>query len=686
MNQKRLYKYYILLVVLLVLCGGVGLTLAYAYQDELPSIEEIYNIEPAVVTRIFDIHGDLLQKFHYENRTLIPYSKIPPHLVQALVATEDARFFQHWGVDWRGIARAVFRNLFSGFGSGGGGSTITQQLSRMLFYNREISLERKIKEALTAIKIERTYSKNEILEMYLNTYYYGHGAYGIETASRTYFNKSAEGLKIEESALLVAIVNAPARYSPVNHADRALGRRNYVLERMEEEGYIGEAIRDSLQKLPIVLDYSMDNAGDAPYFTEMVRQYLVDKYGEDEFYGGGLSVYTTLDAGLQKIVEASLVAQVDSLQQRMERRKRLGNPEYSVPEYDSAGTFLGYKYKDVQGAFVAIDNRTGDIIALVGGKDFRKWKFNRAVQAQRQPGSTFKPFVYVAAIAEGMHTSDILYDTPIALTIPGSDVWSPQNYDGEFLGAMTMRKGLAMSRNMIAIKLLQQVGPEKVIDYAKKMGITSPLTPNASLAIGTSEVSLLELVGAYTSFANLGIHVEPRYILKVVDRYGNILEQNNAALRKSVADPAETYVAVSMMQSVMDDRDGTAASSRSRGFQRPAGGKTGTSDNFCDNWFVGFTPQITAGVWIGYDDKTSIGYNQAGSTNALPIWIDFMIAADENLPVENFVEPAGVVHETICLDSGKKATSGCPHIADEVFLQNYRLEDYCPIHKGRKGI
>ena len=686
MNQTRLYKYYTLIVLALLTVGGVGVALAYGYQDELPSIEEIYNIEPAVVTRIYDIHGDLLQKYHYENRTLVPYSKIPAHLIQALVATEDDHFFKHWGVDWRGLMRAIFRNLFSGFGSGGGGSTITQQLSRMLFYDREISLERKIKEALTAVKIERTYSKNEIIEMYLNTYYFGHGAYGIETASRTYFNKSTEALKIEESALLVAIVNAPARYSPVNHADRALNRRNYVLSRMESEGYINSAMTDSLKKTPLKLDFSLDNSGEAPYFTEMVRQYLVDKYGEDAFYGGGLAVYTTLDAGLQKIVETSLVAQVDSLQIRMERRKHLGNPQYSVAEYDSSGNITGYRFKDVQGAFVAIDNRTGDIIALVGGKDFRKWKFNRAVQAMRQPGSTFKPFVYMAAIENGMHTSDILYDTPVAITIPGSDVWSPRNFDDEYLGAMTMRKGLAMSRNLVAIKLLQQVGVEKVIATAKKLGITSPLTPNAALAIGTSETSLLEIVSAYTSFANLGIHVEPRFILKVVDRYGNVLEQSNAATRKSVADPAETFIAVSMMQSVMDDRQGTAVSARSRGFQRPAGGKTGTSDNFCDNWFIGYTPQITAGTWIGYDDKTSIGYNQAGSTNALPIWTDFMIAAHENLPVENFVEPAGIVHETICLDSGKKATSGCPHIADEIFLQNQRLEDWCSIHKGRKGI
>ncbi len=683
--NRRLFRFYLILVVLLVLGAVVGVSLAFAYKDELPSIEEIYNIEPPVVTRIYDIHGDVLQKFHYENRTLVPFSKIPPHLVQALVATEDDGFYRHWGVDWRGFVRAVFRNLFSGFGAAGG-STITQQLSRMLFYNREVSIERKIKEALTAIKIERTYSKNEILEMYLNTYYYGHGAYGIETAARTYFNKSAENLKVEESALLVAILNAPARYSPFNHEDRARGRRNYVLERMTEEGFLAESISDSLKQLPIEVSDSPDYSGQAPYFTEMVRQHLVEKYGEDTFYGGGLSVYTTVDAGLQRVVEMALKIQVDSLQNRMQARRAKNDPEFTIPLRDSSGLVVGYEYKQVQGAFVAIDNRTGDIMALVGGKDFGKWKFNRAVQAMRQPGSAFKPFVYMSAIASGQHPCDIWYDTPIALTIPGSDLWSPKNFDSEYLGAMTMRKGLAMSRNLIAIKLMQKVGAEKAITYARKLGITSPLTPNAALAIGTSEVSLLELVSAYTSLANLGIRVEPRYILKVVDRYGNVLEQNDVAPRRSVADPAEAFITVSMLRSVMDDREGTAVSARSRGFQRPAAGKTGTSDNFCDNWFIGFTPQITAGTWIGYDDKTSIGYNQAGSTNALPIWVEFMLAAHQDLPVEDFAEPAGVVHLTVCPESGKLANPGCPNMYDEVFLQNQRIEDYCPIHKGRRGL
>ncbi len=684
-KYRKLIRFYLVLVALLLLGGLAAAGLALTYADELPSIEEIYNIEPPVVTRVYDRNGEVLQNFHYQNRTLVPYSKIPTHMVQALVATEDARFFSHWGVDWRGFARAVFRNLFSGFGSGGG-STITQQLSRMLFLNREVTIERKIKEALTAIKIERTYSKPEILEMYLNTYYFGHGAYGIETAARQYFNKPAENLKIEEAALLAAIVNAPSRYSPINNPDRALARRNYVLSRMEDEDYIDAAMADSLKGLPISLSDVPGAAGTAPYFTEMVRIHLMDKYGEEEFYGGGLQVFTTVDADYQRVVEAAMKIQIDSLQNRMESRRKLGNPDFSLPVYDSNGVRVGWEYKQVQGAFVAIDNRTGDILALVGGKDFSRWKFNRATQAMRQPGSTFKPFVYVAAIAEGLHPSDKMYDTPIALTIPGSDVWSPQNFDGEFLGEMSMRKGLAMSRNLIAIKLLQMIGPPKAIEYARKFGITSPLTPNAALAIGTSEVTLLELTSAYTTFANVGIHVEPRFITRVVDRYGNVLEENNVSPRRSVADAGETFVTLSMLRSVMDDPQGTAASARPRGFTRPAAGKTGTSDNFADNWFVGMTPQITAGTWIGYDDKTSIGYNQAGSTNALPIWVAFMTAAHENLPVEDFIEPAGVIHQTVCAESGKLATSACVSIYDEVGLATKPLEDYCPLHKGRRGL
>ncbi len=678
-------KYYLVLALLVLVGISVAVSLGYAYKNELPSIEQIYNIEPPVVTTIYDRNGVVLQKFHYENRILVPYNKIPPYVIQALIATEDDKFYQHWGVEWRGVMRALFRNVFFGFGSGGG-STITQQLARMLFLNREISMERKFKEALTALKIERTYSKDEILEMYLNLYYFGNSAYGIETAARNYFNKNTEALTIEEGALLVAIVNAPSRYSPIDHPDRALQRRNYVLGRMESEGYISKDMADSLRNIPIKLDLSQNATGAAPYFTEMVRQYLTDKYGDEQFYKGGLNVYTTLDSRLQKIAEHSLKIQLDSIQTRIERTKWLGNPEYSVVVYDSLKHKKAYQFKQIQGAFVGIDNETGDILTLIGGKDFGKYKFNRAVQAKRQPGSAFKPFVYTEAMAQGYHPCDIFYDTPIVLTIPGSTEWSPQNFDNEFQGAMSLRTGLARSRNLIAIKLLQMVGAKPVIEIAHKMGIRSTLTPNPSLAIGTSEVTVLELVSAYSCFPNGGIHVEPRFITKVVDRYGNLLEENSSSTRQVAIPPAVDYMTVSMMQSVMDDSGATGAGARSRGFYRPAGGKTGTSDNFCDAWFVGYTAQVTAGCWIGFDDKTSLGHNQTGSMNALPIWTDFMTAAVDSLPIENFVEPPGIVHDTVCVESGKLATPFCPRTRDEIFLGDFTIKEKCPLHKRRAEI
>ncbi len=653
----------------------------YSYQSDLPSIDDIYNVEPPVVTTIYGDGGEVLQKYHYQNRILVPYDQLPPHLIQALVATEDNNFFKHWGIDWRGFLRAVIRNVVGGYGTQGG-STITQQLARMLFLNRDMTLSRKIKEAFTALKIERTYSKEEILEMYLNQYYFGNRSYGIETAARSYFNKNTQSLTIEEAATLVAVVAAPSHYAPTTNPEQALKRRNYVLTRMSEEGYISAKLADSLRQLPLKLDTSQDVPGEAPYFTETVRQYLIDKYGVEMFYGGGLKVYTTLQPRLQRVLEESMHSQLDSIQARIERRYKPTNSAYTIEYYDSSGDSLARRYKEIQGAFVAMDNKTGDVIALVGGKDFNEWKFNRATQALRQPGSAFKPFVYTAAIAAGFHPCDILYDTPIVLTIPGTKEWRPHNFDDRFDGPMTMREGLARSRNLIAIKLLQQVTPERAIFFAKKMGITSPLRAVPTLAIGTSEVRLIELVSAYTTYPNGGIHIAPRYITKVVDRYGNILEENPIADREVVMTAPMAYMMVNLMQSTFDNSRGTGHSARIRGFMRPAGGKTGTSDSFCDNWFMGYTPQITAGCWVGFDDKTSIGKNQTGATNALPIWTDFMIAAHDSLAVESFPEPDGIVHAKVCLESGKLASPYCPDTRDEVFLKDHQITEICPIHKN----
>ena len=677
--------YYYGIAGLLAVCLLVVLLLWFTYEDELPSAAEIYNIEPPVVTTIYDVSGQVLQKYHYQNRILIPYSELPPHLIQALIATEDAGFFSHWGISWRGFLRAVLRKLVGGFGSPGG-STITQQLARILFLNRDVSLVRKIKEAFTALKLEHTYSKQEILEMYLNHYYFGNRSYGIETAARSYFNKNTQSLSIEEAATLVAILNAPARFSPINHPDRAFRRRNYVLSRMTKLGYINEQLADSLKATALELDLSQNVPGEAPYFTEMVRQHLIAKYGEERFYGGGLTVETTLNRHLQAVVEAATRSQLDSIQARIERRYALDNPDYTIEYYDTLGDSLARHYKEIQSAFAAIDNQTGDILALVGGKDFSQWKYNRAIQATRQPGSAFKPFVYTVAVQSGFHPSDILYDTPIVLTIPGAKEWRPHNFDNRFDGPMSMREGLARSRNLIAIKLLQQVSAERVIFYAERMGIDTPLRPFPTLAIGTSEVHLLSLVSAYSTFPNGGIHIEPRFITKVTDRYGNLLEENLVPGKQVALTPQTAYMMVNLMQSTFDHPRGTGRGARSRGVLRPAGGKTVTADNFCDNWFLGYTPQITAGCWVGFDDKTSIGRNQTGATNALPIWTEFMKAAHDSLEVVHFARPEGIGQAAICVESGKLASPYCSDVVQEIFLETSPITEICPIHGGSDGL
>jgi penicillin-binding protein 1A len=668
---------------LLIVCVFAIATakIVHIYNEELPSIGQLYDIEPSLITYIYAKDGSVIQTYFNERRVLIPYKDIPEHVVNALLAAEDANFRSHWGISTYDLMRAVYKNITEGFGSQGA-STITQQLARMLFLDRKVSLMRKFKEALTAIKIERTYSKNEIIEMYLNQYWFGQRSYGIQAASRAYFSKRTEDLTVEEAALLAAILNSPGRYSPVTQPERALQRRNYVLKRMTLEGMLDEAVYDSLKQLPIVINLAEQPVGEAPYFTEMVRQYLMERYGEDEVYSGGLKVYTTVDPRLQRVAEQALIEHTDSLQRMTENVYPWNDASHTVTYYDSVGDSIAYRYKEIQAALVAIDNATGDIISLVGGKDFNKFKFNNAVQALRSPGSAFKPFVYTAAIDGGMRPCDPAYDNAVTIDIPNQKDYRPHNFDYKFLGKMTLRDAFKMSRNVVAIKLLQMIQPQRPIFWARKMGITTPLQPVVTLAIGTSEVRLIELVSAFSVFPDHGIHIEPRYILRVVDRYGNILEDNAVSPGEEVLTPQTAYIMVNMMQSVMDDEGGTGNSARWRGFHRPAGGKTGTSDEFCDNLFLGYTPQITAGVWVGFGDRTSIGKNQTGAKNGLPIWTPFMIAAHDSLPVVDFDVPEGIIFKDVCLETCELATDNCPNVRREVFTEKTVPQVPCHIHSS----
>ncbi|PWB75377.1 hypothetical protein C3F09_02475 [candidate division GN15 bacterium] len=672
-------------IMILILVVVIAITLIAAktyriYQSELPSFEQLHNIEPSLATRVYDRDGVLLKEFFSENRALTPFKEMPKPLVNMLIASEDQEFYSHWGINVRRAMIVAVTNLLN-LQIRAGASTITQQLSRMLFLNQRRTFERKIKEALTAIKLERTYSKEEILEMYLNQYYFSRGAYGVAAAAHLFFNKRVQDLDLEECAILIGLLKGPNINSPLNNPDKALKARNRVLYSYLQWGGITQQQFDSLKNLPIHVAPANEDEGTAPYFTETVRQYLLNKYGETTLYSGGLKVFTTLDSRLQRVAENAVSAKIDSLRREILAQHGLRDPDYVSYVIDSATGKPKAVPKLVQGAFTAIDNATGDVIAMVGGRSFRESEFNRAVQALRQPGSSFKPFVYTACIDNGFKPSDIVDDNPIVLDIPGSKQWRPHNFDGKFLGPIPLRDGLRLSRNLATIRLLLKVTPEQAIFYARKMGITTPMEPVASLAIGVCEVREVEMVSAYTTFPNKGIHIPYRLITRVVDRYGTVLEDNSAIKKEEVLSPQTAYIMVDMMKAVVDS--GTAQRARWMGFTRPAAGKTGTTDNYCDNWFIGYTPQITAGAWVGFDDKTSLGESEDGARNAVPIWTKFMLAAHDTLPIEDFEEPEGIAHDDVCVESGMLATDRCPIVANEAFRADNQPTEYCTIHQSR---
>ncbi|MEE9441778.1 MAG: PBP1A family penicillin-binding protein [candidate division Zixibacteria bacterium] len=673
--------FWITIFILLLCLWGVRRTYDI-YENELPSIEEVYNIEPPLKTKIYGADGTLLQEFYNQNRILTPHAEIPPHLIQMLLAVEDQQFYDHWGINIRRIFLVAANNLLK-MRIEAGASTITQQLARILFLNRKQTFERKFKEALTAIKLERTYSKSEILEMYLNLYYF-HRAYGISAAAHAFFDKSASELSISDCAILLGMLKGPTINSPFNNPEKSLQARNRVLYAYYSNGGMTKEVFDSLRALPLELSPPEVEPGKAPYFTEYVRQYIERTYGVDELYNGGLQVYTTLDWDLQQVAESSVVAHLDSLQRTIESRHLSTDPIYTevLPDsLDENGDSIRV-YKKVQGAAITIDNKTGDVLTMVGGKDFSESKFNRAVQAPRQPGSAFKPFIYTAAMDNGWTPDSIIYDNSIVLDIPGTENWRPHNFDNKYLGRMTLRIGLKKSRNMVAAKLLLKIRPELAVYYAQQMGIKSNLRAVPSLAMGSSEVFLNELTSAYTVFPNGGIRISPRFILKIVDRYENILEDNSTVRKDEVLSAETAYIMVNMMQSVMEP-GGTGYKTRWLGFTRPAGGKTGTSNDFRDNWYIGYTPQITSGVWVGFDDFISLGHNMTGSANALPIWTKIMLAAHKDLPVEDFEVPPDIIFQHICEESGKIATDFCTNVIKETYTIMSVPTDDCNICTSR---
>lgn len=677
------------LFILLVLAATV---IWFSYRSELPSLSQLESYKPSLITRIYSDDGVVLKEFYQERRILVPLEKMPPTLLDALISKEDRKFYTHWGVDLHRLGGALYANL-KALRYAEGASTITQQLARMLFLTREKILTRKIKEWMTAIKIERNYSKDQILEMYLNHYYFGQGAYGVQAAAQTFFSKNVEDLTLGESALLIGLLGSPYRYDPLEHSEAAQQRRNIVLRAMQDFGRISPQEAQEALDEPLHLNPASRRGGLAPYFVEQVRQYLEERYGSQIIYQGGISVFTTLDSRLQAIAEEATAKRMEDLQASIDAKAAKGDSLYLVltsaeTEEDTSTTVSEDTWmpRQIQSALVAMDPKTGYIEALVGGRDFQKNKWNLATQATRQPGSAFKPFLYAAAIDNGFKTTDIIYDAPIVLpAMYGQDEWRPRNYDRIFRGPVTLREALSKSINLVAIKLLQRISPTQVIVYAQRMGINTPLQPLPSLAIGTEEVKLLEITAAFGAFANGGIKHQPIWIRQILDSNGNILEDNNP-YEEEVLSAATAYVMTNMLQSVMDEPGGTGHGARLNHFTRPAGGKTGTTDEYTDAWFIGFTPQMVAGVWVGFaEGKIPIGQDQTGARAALPIWTEFMIGAHQGLPVENFNIPPGVAFKTICAQTKLLANETCPQTAREVFIEGTEPIEKCLLrHQGLK--
>ena len=667
-----------LTLVVVAVCGSAGAVfgLVQWLGHDLPRPEQLNQIQAPVKSVVFDARGRVLHEFFKENRSSVRLNQIPRNLINATLSTEDRNFYQHWGVDLWGVGRAAVSNVLH-MHTTEGGSTITQQLARNLFLTQERTMSRKLKEIALAVQIERAYSKNQILELYFNQIYFGEGAYGVEAGAKTFFGKPLAELTLPECALLAGLPANPSQYSPRRKPAASKLRRGKVLRNMLATKAITRVEFDNAIRAPLGVTpvrYSNDRA---PYFVELVRLHLDERYGSNAVYEGGLKIYTTLDMDLQLAAERALEKQLTSIEADLKTKVTRANYHPVLADSSRSG---GVMTPYLQGALVAIDPRNGYVRAMIGGRDWNQSNFNRASQALRQPGSAFKPFVYAAAIDNGFRPTDIVVDEPVSF--PGGangKPYQPQNYDHKYRGSVTLRYALQQSINIPAIKLLRKVGTSLVATYARRLGIKSPLGQNLSLALGSSEVTLLELTSAYGVFANRGIRNEPMTILKVEDRSGNVLEKNSPRPTEVLSEES-AGVMTSMLQSVVDH--GTGAPSRAMGFTIPAAGKTGTMDDYMDAWFVGYVPSLVAGVWVGYDQKRKIGPGMTGARAALPAWTDFMLSATRGRPVEDFPLPAGTVTREVCAETGMLATQSCPNVTSEQFPEGSEPADLCTAHPG----
>jgi len=759
-----------LLGFILLICGaGAGLVLYYSISKDLPKITSLADYHPSIITTVYADDNRKIAEFFKERRIVIPLKEMPRTLIDAFVAAEDSRFYKHRGIDFISIVRAFFKNIEAGT-IVQGGSTITQQVTKSFLLTPERSYKRKLREAILAYRIDKAFSKEDILYLYLNQIYLGHGAYGVQAASENYFDKSVQDLNLAECAMLAGLPQAPSKYSPFRNPERAKQRQIYVLNRMVEEAYINniqatEAINTQLDIKPRRNIYIEE----VPFYTEHVRRHLEKKYGSEALYTQGLQVHTAVNLEMQKIAREEIQKGLFELDKREgyrgplekikpeafesysqtlqaeldtnplqvgamvkgvviavdDRKKavtiRLGNAQGTIALEDmvwarkpdpevayhkvklkqpsqalAVGDVVWVRVKGkeegqdlwslaleqmpiAQSALMSIEVGTGLVKAMIGGRDFLQTQFNRATQSRRQPGSAFKPIIYAAALDKKFEDpkkaytpATIIIDSAIVYTDEERDfTWKPRNYKETFYGPTLLRQALAKSRNLVTIKILQDIGVDYAIEYATKLGIESTLSRDLSIALGSSGISLLELLRAYSVFANQGYLVEPVFILKVEDRNGNVLEEITPE-RKKVIEKNTAFIMTSLLEGVVKYGTGW----RAKALKRPAAGKTGTTNNLFDAWFVGYTPEYITGVWVGLDEEAPMGQGETGSRAASPIWVGFMQRALEGKPVKVFQPPEGVEFAKIDADTGLLPVPESKNVVFECFKEGTVPTEY----------
>ena len=718
---------------------GAGVIGFYFYiSQDLPKINSLKDYRPATVATVFSDDGRKIGEFFRERRIVIPLADMPDNLKNAFIAAEDSRFREHGGVDFIGILRAFVKNLRAG-AIVQGGSTITQQVTKSFFLSPERTYERKIKEVILAHRIDQRFSKDEILFLYLNQIYLGHGAHGVEAAAENYFGKQAKDLTLAECSMLAGLPQAPSKYSPFRHYDRARQRQIYVLNRMKEDGYIDNvAVTEAINTVLDIHPRKNWFIEKVPCYTEHVRRYVLDKYGEDALYEQGFQIHTAVDIEYQKIARKEVLKGLVDLDRRQGFRgpvKALAPEEIQpyckavaqkmlskklTPGQACQGVVMGFEKKSrntrvqvgsihgiipikdikwarkpnikvapgqkkitrptqvfkpgdvinvraiafdekkqhwvfsleqeplAQSALLSIETGTGLVKAMIGGRDYKNSQFNRAIQSRRQPGSSFKPIIYAAALDKGYTAASVIIDSPVVFPSDNKDVaWKPHNYTDTFHGPTLFRQALVKSRNVVTIKILQDIGIDYVLDYARRLGISSPIARDLSISLGSSGASLLEIVEAYTVFANQGYRIEPVFITKILDRDGNVIEQAELKRKKAI-DMSTAYIMTSILESAVTSGTGW----RVKALKRPAAGKTGTTNNLHDAWFLGYTPEYVTGVWVGFDNEVSLGKGETGSRTASPIWLGYMAGVLEGKPVRTFNAPEGVVFAKIDAKTG----------------------------------